>query len=382
MRLLLLLALTGALGSMGIHMFAPAIPAVARDLHAEPATIQLAITLYLIALGMGQLIAGPIADYHGRRPMLLAGLVLFVAGSVLAALAEHAAVLLLGRIAQAFGSAAGIVAARSIVADLSEGPEAAARLAVLMTIIMISPTISPMIGGAAAAFGGWRLIFIALATLGLLTVIAIWRRLRETHRTAPGLRRLDLRSDYTRLLRNPRFCRFALANACVSCTMYIFLAGSSVLLVRRYGLREDLAGLCYGLVAASSIAGALAVTSLERRGGALRVGLGLAAAGSALMLVLSRAGLDGIPAFIGPMLLVGFGGGVSAPAGMAGAMHAEPGLAGMSSSLASALQMLISGLTTSLLTQIDVTSAAAIGGGICLVASCGLAAAPRGRAVA
>jgi hypothetical protein len=76
--LLLLLAAIGALGSMAIHMFVPAIPSVARDLRAEPGTIQLAVTLYLIGIGAGQLAAGTLADGLGRRPVMLAGLVLFM----------------------------------------------------------------------------------------------------------------------------------------------------------------------------------------------------------------------------------------------------------------------------------------------------------------
>lgn len=379
--LLLLLAAIGALGSMAIHMFVPAIPSVARDLRAEPGTIQLAVTLYLIGVGAGQLAAGTLADGLGRRPVMLAGLVLFVAGSIAAALAQHAAVLLAARLAQSFGGAAGIVAARTMVSDLTDRRDVAARLATLMTVLLVSPAIAPVIGGAIAAHGGWRIIFVVLAVAGLLGVLASFLVLGETRVAQPRGAQPQLLHSYARLLRNPRFCRYSLANACCSCALYIFLAGSAFLLIGQYGLRPEQAGLCYFLVAVSSIAGTFVVGALERRGGALRIGLGTALAGGTAMLALASTGYDGVAALMGPMLVIGFGGGVAAPAGMAGAMHAEEGLAGTGSSLAGALQMLASGLTTSLIAQFGLASLGSLACGIFFSALIGFAAAPRGRAI-
>lgn len=377
---LVLLAAVGALGSMAVHMFVPAIPSVARDLGAEPAAIQLAVTLYLIGIGAGQLSAGATSDRVGRRPVLLAGLALFVAGSIGAALAQHVGVLLTARVAQAFGGAAGIVAARTIVADLSERRDAAARLAALMTVVLVSPAVSPIIGGVIAAHGGWRLIFLVLAAAGVIGALAATLLLRETRAPQPRHAQPDWLRSHARLLGNPRFVRFALANACSSCALYIFLAGSAFLLITRYGLRPDQAGWCYFLVAVASIAGTFAVGALERRGGALRFGLGAIAAGGAAMLALALAGREGVVALIAPMLAVGFGGGIAMPAALAGAMHAEEGLAGTGASLAGALQMLASGITTSLIAQSGLASLGALAGGVLCSGLAGFVAAPAGRA--
>lgn len=380
-RQLLLLAAIGALGSMAIHMFVPALPAAARELHAAPGVVQLAVTLYLIGLGAGQLIAGPIAERLGRRPLMLGGLAAFAAGSIAAALAPHVAVLLGARIVQAFGGAAGVVAARIMVSDLTARPEVAARLATLMTILLVSPAISPVIGGAFATLGGWRLIFAVLAILGLLAAFVGYRSLGETRRgprpEVPGA----ALGSYARLLRNTRFCRYALASACGSSTLYLFLSASSFLLIRRYGLGPEEAGLCYFLVAAASIAGTRLVALLERRGGALAIGQGLVLLGAALMCLLALAGREGVLALMAPMLLVGLGGGIAAPTSLAGAMHAEEGLAGTGASLAGALQMLTSGLATSLIAQLGLASLASLAVAMLLTALLGFVAAPRGRAV-
>lgn len=363
-------------------MVVPALPALARDLGATADAAQLTVTLYLMGIGTGQLIAGPAADRRGRRPVMLAGLGAYVLGSLGATLAADAVTLLAARLVQALGGAAGLVAARAIVADLTERPEAAARLAALMTVLLVSPAVAPVIGGAIASLAGWRFIFALLAALGALGALMSHRMIGETWsagRAGPPRRLLE---DYGRLLRNSRFLRYAFANACGSCALYFFLAASSFLLVRTFGLRPDQAGICYFLIAAASIGGTLAVRLLERRGGALRVGLGLVVAGAVLMFVLHSAGVHGVVALIGPMLVVGYGGGIAAPAGLAGAMHAEEGLAGTSASLAGALQMLIAGLVTSLVAQAGIASVGAIAAGILLSGLAGLLAAPRGRAVA
>lgn len=366
---------------MAIHMVVPALPSLARDLGATADAAQLTVTLYLMGIGTGQLIAGPAADRLGRRPVMLAGLGAYILGSLGAALAPDTTLLLAARLVQALGGAAGLVAARAIVADLTERPEAAARLAALMTVLLVSPAVSPVIGGAVASLAGWRFVFVLLAALGLLSVFMSHRMIGETRRPATPGEPLRLRETYGRLLRNGRFLRYAFANTCGSCALYFFLAASPFLLVRTFGLRPDQAGLCYFLIAASSIAGTLAVRVLEQRGVALHVGLGMVVVGAALMPVLASAGVPGVVALIGPMLIVGYGGGIAAPAGLAGAMHAEDGLAGTSASLAGALQMLVAGGVTSLVAQAGLASVGAIAAGVLVSGLAGFIAAPRGRAV-
>lgn len=373
------LAAVAALGSLATHMFVPAMPAIAGDLGAPGSDIQLAVTLYLIGLGIGQFAAGPVCDRLGRKPVILVGLALFTAGSIGSAIAGDVAMLLAARVVQALGGSATMLAARTMVADLSAPGEMSARLASMVTVVLISPALAPLIGGFIAAHGDWHAIFLLLAIAGAAGLVLCAVRIGES-RTAPTSdRRTGLRHSYVRLLSNPRFCRYALAIACASSALYIFLSGSSFLLIDHYGLGSQLAGLCYFAVAACGIAGTLLVARLDRTGGAFRIGLGAAALGGSSMLVLAAMGLDTLWTFMGPMALMGLGTGIAAPSGMAGAMQAEPGLEGTGASLAGALQMIVSGLISSIIAQVGDISLMALAQAICITGIAGFLIAPAAR---
>lgn len=351
--LLLLLAGISALGSLAIHMFVPAMPAAARDLAASPATVQLAVSLYLLGLGGGQLIAGPISDAIGRKPVLLVGATIFVAGSIGAALAPSAPILLAARLVEAGGAAASMIAARALVSDLSERGEAAANIAALTSAVLLSPTIAPSIGGALVSLAGWRFVFTTLAVAGTAALLACaW--LVPAH--APQAVRARLDHAYARLARNARFRRFVAGNALASSSFYIFLGGSPFLLIGQWHLSPSQAGLCYLVVAGSAMAGTFAVRRIDRRRNAFRIGLAMISGGGAAMLAVALLGGSGPVALVLPMLVVGFGGGIAAPTGIAGAMHAEEGMAGTASSLAGAIQMIASAAVTALMSRFGATS--------------------------
>lgn len=374
------LAAVGALGSLAIHMFVPAMPQVATDLHASPAMIEFAVTIYLIGLGTGQLVAGPISDRIGRRPVLIGGLILFTLAAAGCALASSAWMLLAFRAVQALGAAAGILSVRAIVADLSENHEVAAKMAALMAVLLISPAISPLIGGLiASSLGGWRVIFAVLALWGATATTGCYLFLPET---AVRYRDRDVPvATYFRLLRNSRFLCFAGGIACSSCALYIFLAASPFLFVDRYGMALGHTGICYIPVACASIAATFLVGRVETLGGAFWLGLASIVIGAALLVAIALARLDNPVTLVGAMMFVGFGCGLAGPAGLAGAIRAEEGAAGTSASLAGALQMIVSGGTASLIARLSIGTPLAMAIAILAVSAVGLMLAQRGRAV-
>ena len=99
-----LLVSVTTLASMPLHIFLPALPLTATDLLTSPGTIQLTITLYMISLAVGQPLYGPLSDRYGRRPVLMAGLLLFVLSSIFAAFAATAGTLMVARVFQALGA--------------------------------------------------------------------------------------------------------------------------------------------------------------------------------------------------------------------------------------------------------------------------------------
>jgi DHA1 family bicyclomycin/chloramphenicol resistance-like MFS transporter len=208
---LLLVAMT-ACGTLGMHIIVPALPATARALGMSIGTSQLTITLYLIGLAIGQLLYGPVSDRFGRRPVLLAGLSLFTAASVLTAIAPSASVLIGARILQSLGGCAGLVLGRAAVRDGASADKAAGQLALLTLVMVMVPAVAPAIGGYLTAYIDWRASFVLLALFGGSTLLACALVMPETLYD-PGTTRRSMLTAYIRLLRSPRFLGYAVGGA-------------------------------------------------------------------------------------------------------------------------------------------------------------------------
>ena len=126
-----LLVIITVSGTMGMHMFVPALPQAAQGLAASAGQMQMAISIYIIGLAVGQLVYGPVSDAFGRRPLLMVGLSLYAVGGVAAALAPGLRTLLIARLLQALGGCAGLALGRAIVRDTTRADTAVRQLALL-----------------------------------------------------------------------------------------------------------------------------------------------------------------------------------------------------------------------------------------------------------
>lgn len=347
---LLTLAVIAAMGSMAIHMLVPALPLIASDFGIDEARAQQVVSVYLAGLAAGQLVAGPLADRHGRRPVMLAGLGLFIIGAVGSALAPEPGWLLLARLVQAAGGACGVVTARVMVGDEFGPHRAAGAQASLMTIVLISPAIAPVIGGALADLAGWRAVFGILALAGVGAMIAARQRLTETRASNDaGAAQPRLGRSYRQLARNRQFVLTTSTLAFASSALYMFLGAAPFLLVHRFGLSSSEAGACLLLIALASILGTRLVVPVERRASALILGTASSACGATAALILAFAGEGSAALLIAPILLLGLGAGLAGPVAFNAIAFAERGLAATATSLAGALQMLVSGGAMALL---------------------------------
>lgn len=349
---ILSLAGIAALGSLAMQLVVPSLPLMTHEFRASPVAVQKVIGIYLLGLAVGQFVAGPMIDRIGRRPILLGGLALFITGSVGAALAPTLPLLLATRLLQALGGACGIVTSRVLVGDLFAPEEIPARQATLMSVVLISPAVAPVIGGSIAELAGWRSVFAVLVLLGAAVATFAAMRFREsrseTRPAAPSLTRA-----WRELVGIPRFTGHALAIACGSASLYSFLASAPFLLNREYGIGPRDTGLFLLLVAGSSIVGTKFVARIDRGGRGAMTGAAITASGAALLLLFAIAGWHRLAAFVVPMVLIGFGSGVLGPTGIAQVILSRPGLEGTASSLAGATQMTASAIASSLIGAAD-----------------------------
>lgn len=246
-----------------IDMYLPAFPTVASSLNINSAQVQQTLTVFVIGLGIGQGLYGPLLDRFGRRPPLLIGIALFIAGSLAAALTSSFEGLLVARFLQALGAAAGAVASRAVVTDTCD-PQSSARIySLLMQVMMIAPITAPMLGGLILRYGEWHLIFWVLALFGIICGIFTLRLLPETlplERRVP----LSVRSivrHYVIQLSNPSFSFYTLATSCTLGCLFIYLNNSPFIFIEIFQLSPSQ----YSYVFAASAVGMIIISQINLR---------------------------------------------------------------------------------------------------------------------
>lgn len=209
---LLLLSLV-LLAPLGIDLYLPTLPDIALGLNTPVTTIQTTIPLFLLVMGLGQIVAGPLVDNFGRKPIALAGLLLYLLGSILAATATGWPQFLTARIVQGCAVCCTAVVAFSGVRDRLEGDEAARAYGFLNGALNIVPALAPMLGGFLADAFGWRAPFWFLTAYAVVIGLLIWRFLPETRPAGTlAVKSIPVR-QYAKILREPRFLAFTFANA-------------------------------------------------------------------------------------------------------------------------------------------------------------------------
>ncbi|MBB4685411.1 multidrug effflux MFS transporter [Amycolatopsis jiangsuensis] len=350
--LLLILGGLSAFGPLSIDMYLPALPRMAADLRAPDTTVQLTLTAFVVGLAIGQIVAGPLSDALGRRRPLLAGLVLYAAGSVLAALSPGIELLIAARVLEALGAAAGLVISRATVRDLYSGTAMTKFFSMLMLVNGLAPILAPVIGGQLLTFTSWRGVFVVLTAFGLLLLVSAAVALPEP---LPAERRRPARlggvlRTYGHLLADRTFLGYALAASLLFASLFAYISGSSFALQGVYGLSPQLYSLVFGLngvgiVLAGQLNGRLVGRFAERN--LLLTGLTIAAVAGTLTLTATLLALP-LPGVLIPLLFMVSSVGLVMPNASSLALDAHARSAGSAAALLGVLQFAIGAIATPL----------------------------------
>jgi MFS transporter, DHA1 family, multidrug resistance protein len=331
-----------------VNVLAPATPGLTRSFATDYATVQLTLTLYLVTVAFSQLLVGPVSDRIGRRPCVLAGIVLFAAGSLIGALAGRIEILLLARIVQAIGGGTCFALSRAIVGDIATKDRSASILGYMTMAMVVSPMIAPMVGGFLDAEFGWRAIFWAMLMMAAAVGLGAVLTLRETVRAGAAVPR-NILATYPELLRSLSFLGYALVLAFTTGGFFAFVAGAPFVVVEVMGRSPDIYGLYFVLTAGGYMVGNFLAGRFGQRLGSERMtimGICLSAI-SLLAELLCALLLPWTPATLFlPLILNAVGNGLTIPGATAAALAVKPRLAGTAAGLLGALQLGFGALMT------------------------------------
>lgn len=375
----LLLAGLSMIGPFAIDTYLPAFGPMAGELGATPVQMQQTLSLYLFAFAAMNLFHGALSDSLGRRPIVLAGLVVFALASVGGALADDIATLLLFRALQGASAGAGMTVARAVIRDLYPPASAQRVMSQVTMFFSLAPAVAPLVGGWLLVGLGWRSIFWFLAGVALLMAATHARWLPESHppekRQPLGVR--PLLRGYGALLRQRRFIALCLASSLPFNGYFMYILAAPAFVGELLGLAPTqmfwfflvgIGGILSGAWASGRLAGRIEP--------ARQVMLGFA-----VMVLASLANL-GVNAFLAPQFLLctlplalyAFGWSLVVPVVTILVLDTAPERRGMASSLQGSIGSIVNGLVAGVLAPLvmhsllglALASAAQLaGGGLC-----------------
>ncbi|WP_083654245.1 multidrug effflux MFS transporter [Mycobacterium sp. GA-1841] len=341
--MILVLGALVALGPLTIDMYLPALPRIADELSVSSSVAQLTLTGTLAGLALGQLIVGPLSDSLGRRRPLMAGIVLHMVASVLCVLAPDIAVLGVARGLQGMGAAAASVVAVAVVGDLFTGTVAATVMSRLMLVLGVAPVLAPSLGAAVLLHGSWHWVFVALVVVagGLLAMaaLALPETLPVSHRRPLAVR--GIVGTYVELLRDSRFVILVLVAALGMSGLFAYISAAPFVLQGRFGLDQQAFALVFAAGAIALIGSTQFNVVLLRRFSPQAItvaALSWSVVAGVVFVGLTVAHVDGLAAFVVPVLAILAGMGLVLPNAPAVALSRHPDAAGTAAALLGATQ--------------------------------------------
>jgi DHA1 family bicyclomycin/chloramphenicol resistance-like MFS transporter len=340
-RRFLLPALVLLLGLQPVttDLYLPALPTLQADLGAPVAAAQLTLSALVVAFGLAQLVWGPVADRVGRRPVLLAGLGLYVVAACAAAAAPGIGWLVAARALQGAGMAAATACGRAMVRDVFEPVEGARAMARAMTGLGAIAVLSPVVGGLLVeATGSWRATLLGTAVAGAVALAAVAVGLAETlpRRDPRATRPATVLANWREVASNPRFVAWTAVAVGTYGGIFVMLVGSASVYIGVLGVSRVAYGALLASMSLFYIVGTLVARGVIARhglAGTVRRGAALSMAGGVAMAALALARVETVWAILLPTWLYALGHGLNQPCAQVGAVAPFPEKAGTAASL-------------------------------------------------
>jgi MFS transporter, DHA1 family, multidrug resistance protein len=343
--LLLITALT-MLQPLSTDLYLASLPSLASTFAVPAVTVQLTLSLFVLTFGAAQLLVGPLSDRFGRRPVLLWGLGLYVAASILCSLAPTIETLIAARFLQALGCCSAVVIARAIVRD-AYAPEQSARvIARMATWLSLAPILGPILGSYLQVSFGWRAAFVALTLLsaGILMLSALRMPETNVHKDPQATRLSGLLANWRIVLGARTFWAHALPGALTYGAIFSFISGSSFVLIQVLGVPTAWFGYCFAFGVTGYMLGTILCRRLLPLIGAertFRVGSLVALVTGVLFLGAVSAGVAHWSLVLVVMFLTMGAHGINFPVAQGGSVGPFPRQAGTAAGLMGALYMCV-----------------------------------------
>jgi DHA1 family bicyclomycin/chloramphenicol resistance-like MFS transporter len=340
-QLLPLLILMVIFSPLAIDIFLPALPIMAEELIVPMKEIQWSITIFILSMGFGQLISGPLADRYGRRPVAMAGIIIYGLASLLCAYADNLTFFLLSRLVQGFGACAIVVAAFASVRDKYNAIESGVMYSYLNSAICCIPALAPLLGNVLTEYFGWRSNFQFMTGYAVFAGLILFFTLKETRptHTIPSKNLISL-GHFITVAKHPVFLFNALVVMLSMAIIIAYVTSSPAWLMVRLGLDQQSFVYWFSLNAVINIVACfLAPQVLVKFGARVTIGFGMVLLIVAGLLMLTLLTWQTPEAFMLPIMIssLGFSLLMGACAGQALAPFGEK--AGSASALLGFVQM-------------------------------------------
>jgi DHA1 family bicyclomycin/chloramphenicol resistance-like MFS transporter len=262
--LIVLIALLSAFVPLSTDLYLPALPTMSKNLQAPVEQINLTLSAFFALYAVGMLLWGPLSDRYGRKPILLVGLSLYVLASLLCSTATSVTALIAFRALQAAGGSASGTVASAIVKDIYSGRKRESVLAIVQSLVMLSPAVAPMIGALLLSVTTWRGVFWTLTGIGIVALLGSLL-LEETipERNTGAL--LNSFARLAKVLQNRGFTLLMLLFSLGGFSGMAFISASTYIYQDHFQLSSQVYSLYFALNAVCWIAGPIIYIRISRR---------------------------------------------------------------------------------------------------------------------